>query len=298
MSNRIDTIKRKLKKIGKARIAFNIANYTALVLLSLVFVVPYIYIVSASLSDEIAFIKNGFTLLPAKWSLDAYEFLLVTDSQMLTSIGNSLILALGGTVVTTVVSMLYAYPLSRKYLKGNKFFSIFMIFTMLFSGGLIPYFLVVSQMFDDSLLAIIIPGAMAPYYALLMRNYFMSIPDSLEEACKVDGASDFAILFRIYAPVSLPVLATVALFAMVSNWNNYVGPMLFITTKSKYPLQYLLQQILADVSGIYATGGDQIIPAQTLKYAGVVLGSLPMILLYPLLQKYYINGMVMGSVKE
>ncbi len=288
----------KKMKEGKGRVVFNVFNYTTLVLLSLVFVVPYLYVVSASFSDEIAFIKNGFTLLPTEWSLDAYEFLLFTDSQMLTSIGNSLILALGGTFVTTFVSMLYAYPLSRKYLRGRKYFSLFMIFTMLFSGGLIPYFLVVSQMFDDSLLAIIVPGAMAPYYALLMRNYFMSIPDSLEEACKVDGASDLTVLLRIYLPSSLPVLATVALFAMVSNWNNYVGPMLFITSKSKYPLQYLLQQILADVSGIYATGGDTIIPAQTLKYAGVILGSLPMILLYPALQRFYINGMVVGSVKE
>lgn len=285
-------------KITKSRLAFNIFNYTALIVLSLAFLVPYIYILSASFSDEIAFIKRGFTLLPAQWSLNAYKFLLTTDSQMLLSIWNSIVLAVGGTVVTTLVSMLYAYPLSRKYLKGNKFFSVFMIFTMLFSGGLIPYFLVVSSMFSDTLLAIIVPGAMASYYAILMRNFFLSIPDSLEEACKMDGGSDFLILFRIYFPLSMPVVATVALFAAVSNWNNYVGPLLFITTKSKYPLQYLIQQLLSDVSGIYAGGGSEIVPSQTLKYAAVVIGSLPMIMLYPFLQKYYINGMVMGSVKE
>jgi len=285
-------------KPTKGRIFFNIINYTALTLLSLAFVVPYIYIISASLSDEITFVKEGFTFLPKKWSLEAYHFLLTTDSQMLRSIFNSLILTIGGTLVTTTVSMLYAYPLSKKYLRGRKFFSLFMIFTMLFSGGLVPYFLTVSEFFDDSLLAIIIPGAMAPYYAILMRNYFMSIPDGLEEAAKIDGATDFQILLKIYVPLSLPVIVTVALFAAVSNWNNFVGPMLFITSPEKYPLQYLIQQLLSDVSGIYASASDVIIPQQTLKYAAVILGSLPMILLYPLLQKFYINGMVMGGVKE
>ncbi len=285
-------------KPSKSRIVFNIINYTALVLLSLMFVVPYIYIISASFSDEITFVKEGFTLLPKKWSVEAYRFLLTTDSQMLRSIANSLILTIGGTLVTTIVSMLYAYPLSRKYLRGRKFFSLYMIFTMLFSGGLIPYFLTVSKFFDDSLLAIIIPGAMAPYYAILMRNYFLSIPDSLEEAAKLDGASDFQILFKIYVPLSKAVIVTVALFAAVSLWNNFVGPMLFITSPEKYPLQYLIQQLLDDVSGIYAGASDVIIPQQTLKYAAVILGSLPMILLYPLLQKFYINGMVMGGVKE
>ena len=285
-------------KPTKGRIAFNICNYTALTLLTLAFLVPYMYIISASFSDEIAFVKEGFTFLPKKWSLEAYHFLLTTDSQMLRSIGNSLILTVGGTLVTTTVSMLYAYPLSKKYLRGRKFFSIYMIFTMLFSGGLIPYFLTVSEFFDDSLLAIIVPGAMAAYYAILMRNYFMAIPSGLEEAAKIDGASDFQILRKIYVPLSLPVIVTVALFAAVSNWNNFVGPMLFITSPEKYPLQYLIQQLLDDVSGIYAPASDQIIPQQTLKYAAVILGSMPMILLYPFLQKYYINGMVMGGVKE
>lgn len=285
-------------KTTKSRIAFNIFNYTALTLLTLVFVVPYIYIISASFSDEITFVKNGFTFLPEKWSLEAYRFLLTTDDQMLRSIGNSLILTIGGTLVATTVSMLYAYPLSKKYLRGRKFFSVYMIFTMLFSGGLIPYYLTVSEFFDDSLLAIIIPGAMAPYYAILMRNYFMSIPDSLEEAAKIDGATDFQILLKIYVPLSLPVIVTVALFAAVSNWNNFVGPMLFITSPEKYPLQYLIQQLLDDVSGIYASASDAIVPQQTLKYAAVILGSMPMILLYPFLQKFYINGMMMGGVKE
>lgn len=285
-------------KVKTSRIVFNIFNYALLTVLSLIFIVPYMYVLSASFSDEIAFIKTGFTLFPKVFSFGAYNYLLTTDDQMIRSIGNSLFLTIAGTFITMMVSMLYAYPLSKKYLYGNKFFSVFMIFTMLFSGGTIPYYLVVSRFFDDSLWAIIVPGAMAAYYAILMRNYFLAIPASVEEAAKIDGANDFQILFTIYFRLSTPVLATVALFSAVSYWNNYIGPLLFITTKSKYPIQYLIQQLLTDSSGIYSAAGDEIVPQQTLKYAAVVFGSLPMLILYPFLQKYYINGMIMGSVKE
>lgn len=287
-----------MMKEKASRKVFNVFNYTFLVILSLIFVVPYLYVLSASFSDEISFIKTGFSIFPKKFSFGAYKYLLTTDNQMITSIGNSLFLTLVGTLITISVSMLYAYPLSKKNLIGNKFFSIYMIFTMLFSGGTIPYYLVVSNFFDDSLWAIIIPGAMAVYYAILMRNYFISIPSSIEEAAKIDGANDFQVLFTIYVRLSTPVLATVALFSAVSYWNNYIGPLLFIRTKSKYPIQYLIQQLLTDSSGIYSAAGDEIVPQQTLKYAAVVFGSLPVLILYPFLQKYYINGMVMGSVKE
>lgn len=283
-------------KISKGRITFNIINYTLLALLTLVFVIPYMFVLSTSLSNEYAFIKHGFTLLPVVWSIDAYKFLLTYDTQLLGAVFNSIIVTITGTFLVTLVSMLYAYPLSKKYLRFNKFFSILMIFTMLFSGGLIPYFLVVSSLFDDSLLALIIPNCMAPYYAILIRNFFIGIPDSLEEACKIDGGNDFLILFRIYFPLSMPVIATVMLFAAVSKWNDYISALLFITSKEKYPLQYFIQMVLDNPTDIYASTTD--LPRQTIKYAAVVLGSLPMILLYPFLQKYYINGMVMGSVKE
>lgn len=283
-------------KVSKGRIAFNIFNYIALGLLTLIFVVPYMYVLATSFTEEYSFGEVGFRLIPSEWSLDAYRFLLTYDTQMIRAVGNSIIVTVAGTLLVTLVSMLYAYPLSKKYLRGNKFFSIVMIFTMLFSGGLIPYFFVVSSLFDDSLWALIIPGCMAPYYAILIRNFFIGIPDSLEEACKIDGGNDFLILFKIYLPLSMPVIATVMLFAAVSKWNDYTAALLFITTKSKYPLQYFIQMILDNPTDIYASTTD--LPRQTIKYAAVVFGSVPMIILYPFLQKYYINGMVMGSVKE
>lgn len=284
-------------KVSKGRIAFNICNYTILALLTVVFVVPYMYVLSTSFSDEYVFYDVGFKLFPQKWSFNAYKFLLTYDNQMLTSVWNSVLVTVGGTFLTTLVSMLYAYPLSKKYLRGHKIFALIMIFTMLFSGGLIPYYFVVTSIFKtESLWMLIIPNCMAPYYAILIRNFFIGIPDSLEEACKIDGGNDFLILFRIYLPLSMPVIATVMLFAAVSKWNDYMSALLFITDKSKYPLQYFIQMILDSPEHIYASNAS--IPTQTLKYAAVVFGSLPMIILYPFLQKFYINGMVMGSVKE
>ena len=223
-------------KLSRGRIAFNICNYTLLTLLTLVFVIPYMYVLSTSFSDEVTFYRVGFTVLPKQWSLEAYRFLLTYDNQMITSIWNSVLVTVGGTFLTTFVSMLYAYPLSKKYLRGNKIFSLIMIFTMLFGGGLIPYYFVVTSIFSkETLWLLIIPNCMAPYYAILMRNFFIGLPDSLEEACKIDGGNDFLILFRIYLPLSMPVIATVMLFAAVSKWNDYMSALLFITQKSKYP---------------------------------------------------------------
>lgn len=286
-------------KLTKGRIAFNIFNITFLSVLTLTFLIPYIYIISGSLTDEIALIKNGYKLFPSKLSFYAYKFIFDSDPYLLNSIKNSIILTLVGTLVTITVCILYAYPLSKAYLKGNKFFSLFMIFTMLFSGGLIPYYLVVTTFFTDSIWAIIIPGAMAPYYTILLRNFFYTIPSSLEEAAKIDGASNFKILIRIFLPLSLPVIATVVLFAAVSNWNNWVGPMLFLSSKEKYPIQYLIQQLLTNITSIYGgAGGGGILPTESVKFAAVILGSMPIIIIYPFLQKYFINGLIIGGVKE
>ncbi|HEY8390259.1 MAG TPA: carbohydrate ABC transporter permease [Clostridia bacterium] len=286
-------------KLTKGRIAFNIFNITFLSLLTLSFLIPYVYIVSGSFTDEIALIKNGYKLFPSKFSFYAYKFIIDSDPYLLNSVKNSIILTLIGTLVTITVCTLYAYPLSKSYLKGNKFFSLFMIFTMLFSGGLIPYYLVVTTFFTDSIWAIIIPGAMAPYYTILLRNFFYTVPSSLEEAAKIDGASNIRILIRIYLPLSLPVIATVVLFAAVSYWNNWVGPMLFISSKEKYPIQYLIQQLLTNITSIYGGGGGgNILPTESVKFAAVVLGSMPIIIVYPFLQKYFINGLIIGGVKE
>ena len=287
-----------MARASASRKAFNIANIVFMTVLSLLFLVPYWMILSGSFTDEIALVKNGFGIIPAQFSVAAYKFILQSDPLMLRSILNSIILTLSGTALTLVVTTLYAYPLSKGYLRGNKFFSLYMIFTMIFGGGLIPYYLAVTTFFKDTILAIIIPGAMAPFYAILLRNYFLTIPDSLEEAARMDGANHFRILGTVFVPLSLPVIASVILFAAVSYWNNWVGQMLFIETKEKYPIQYLIQQLLTNITGIYGGSTGMILPSESVKMASVILGSLPIIIVYPFLQKYFITGMVLGSVKE
>ncbi len=286
-------------KLTRGRLAFNIFNYSFLSLLSLAFLIPYWMILSASFTDELTLTRNGFALIPKKLSLYAYEFILKSDPYMLLSIKNSIVMTVVGTLITTMVCILFAYPLSRARLRGRKIMSLYMIFTMLFGGGLIPYYLVVTSFFTDSMWAIIIPGAMAPFYAILLRNFFWTVPDSLEEAAKMDGASDFRVLLTIYIPLSMPVVATVVLFAAVAYWNNWVGPMLFLTSKEKYPIQYLIYQITSNITSIYGGGsGGNVLPSESVKMASVVLGSLPIIILYPFLQRYFINGMIIGGVKE
>ena len=203
-----------------------------------------------------------------------------------------------GAILTLVVSMLYAYPLSRRSTKGKRFFSVYSVITMLFGGGLIPTFLVVSTFFDDSLLAIIVPQAMSAWYAILLKNYYMSLPESLEEAARLDGAGHYTIMFRIYVPLSMPINASILLFTAVSLWNNYTSPMIYLTTKEKFPVQYLVQQIMTSLDSIYGGVSTGVTPSQSVKMASIVVASLPIIIVYPFLQKYFINGTIVGGVKE
>ena len=218
---------------------------------------------------------------------------------MVLSIWNSVKMTVIGTAITTFTCLITAYPVSKKYLVGRRGIMVYIIFTMLFGGGLIPSYLLVSSIFPDSMWAIIIPGALAPYYLILIRNYFMSIPDSLEEAATLDCASNMRIFLTISLPLSTPVIATIVLCCAVSIWINWFGPMLYITSKDKYPIQYMIQQLLNAVDSMLGgSSSTGIIPSESVKMAAVVTASLPIIIVYPFLQKYFINGMMMGSVKE
>ena len=283
---------------SKGQKIFNICNIVIMVALSFCFLAPYWMIFIASFTEETALIADGYTLIPRRLSLDAYIFILRTNDLMLRSIFNSIVFTLGGVVATTLISMLYAYPLSRHYLKGKTFFNFYMVIPMLFGGGLIPTFLVVTSMFDNSYLAIIVPSAMTPWYAILMRNYFAALPDSFEEAAKIDGAGHLRVLWKIYLPLSKPILATIALYTAVAFWNNWVGPMLYITSKEKYPIQYLVQQIMLSINNIFGSNSEALIPTESVKMACIALASLPVSIVYPFLQEYFINGTIVGGVKE
>lgn len=283
---------------SKGQKIFNICNIVLLAVLSLAFLFPYWMIIAASFSNERLLVTEGYSLWFRGFELTAYKFIFTANDLLLRSIWNSIKITVIGSVLTTVVTGMYAYPLSRPYFRGKKFFNIFMLIPFLFSGGLIPYFLVVSEFFYDSLLAIVVPGSFATWYAILMRNYFLTIPESLEEAAKLDGASDIYVLWRIILPLSAPIIATIVLYSAVSNWNNWIGPLLFFEDKTKYPVQYFIQQVMTSVGALYPTSGSGLQPTESVKMACVVIGSMPMIIIYPFLQKYFVQGMTIGSVKE
>lgn len=289
-------------KTSASRKVFVVCNVLALVIVSLVFLLPYVMIISASISDEIQLITKGYSIFPRGFSMKAYSYIFTKsgaqDTSILRAFANSVFITLVSSVVILLVTGLYAYPLSRSYLKGKKFFNWLMIIPMLFGGGMIPTFIIVSYFFYDSMLALIIPGAMAPYYGILMRNFFMGIPDSLEEAAKIDGASDLRVYFKIILPLSKPLFATIFLYAAVAAWNNWMGPLLYITDASKYPLQYFTQKVMTDINSIYSGNQTELMPTESVKMACVVIGSLPIICIYPFIQKYFIQGTNVGAVKE
>lgn len=277
---------------------FNVCNILLMCLLSLVFILPYWMIVVSSLTEELTLIRQGYSIWPTAFSFEAYRYIFATNRLMLRSIFNSLFVALAGSFLTLVVSSLYAYPLSRKWIKGKKFFTLYSSMTMIFGGGLIPTFMVVTFFFDDSLLALFVPQAMVAWYAILLRNYYLTIPDSFEEAALLDGASQYSIFFKIYTPLAMPINASCILFTAVSLWNNYTSPMLYITTKEKFTVQYLVQQIITSLDSIYGGASSGITPSQSVKMASIVVASLPIIIIYPFLQKYFINSTIVGGVKE
>lgn len=287
-----------LNQKTKAQKAFNVFNIAALTLGCIIFVVPYIIVISSSFSDEIALISNGYSLFPKKFSLYAYKFLFSKNLPIVQSIGNTLFIVVVSTILTTLTCTLYGYALQHPALKLRKFFNLFIVFTMLFSGGLIPTYLVVTRFFEDSLWSLIIPAMMAAYYVFLLRNYFLSLPVSLAEAAELDGAGHFTVLFRIYVPLSVPVIVTVAMYMVVLQWNNYVGPMLYIESVEKYPLQLTLQKLLDNVENMVSAGNNEIIPTESLKMAAIVISTVPVLCVYPFVQKFFINGMMIGGVKE
>lgn len=259
--------------------------------------------VAISLSDNAAASANLVGLFPVNFTWSSYEKLL-SDSQFWRSFMISVERVVLGLGVNMALMILMAYPLSKssKQFRGQKVYMNIVIFAMLFSGGLIPTFMVVKQLgLLDSIWALILPGAVPIGNVILLMNAFRAVPKSLEEAAKIDGASQWRILFSVYLPVVLPTLATVMLFTIVGHWNDYFSALVYINKTSNYPLQTYIQQLSVEVQNItdpaklaeYAKISDR-----TLNSAKIVVSTLPLLLIYPFLQKYFVSGIVVGSVKE
>ncbi|SMF90931.1 carbohydrate ABC transporter membrane protein 2, CUT1 family [Paenibacillus uliginis N3/975] len=264
---------------------------------------PLLNMVAISLSDNAAASANLVGIFPVNFTFSSYEKLL-SDSQFWRSFMISVERVVLGLGVNMTLMILMAYPLSKssKQFRGQKVYMNVVIFAMLFSGGLIPTYMVVKELnLLDSIWALILPGAVPIGNMILLMNAFRAVPKSLEEAAKIDGASQWRILSAIYLPVVLPTLATVMLFTIVGHWNDYFSALVYINKTSNYPLQTYIQQLSVEVQNItdpaklaeYAKISDR-----TLNSAKIVVSTLPLLLIYPFMQKYFVSGIVVGSVKE
>ncbi|STD27002.1 carbohydrate ABC transporter permease [Enterococcus mundtii] len=287
------------KKVSLGEKSFTIFNSIFLLLLALICIVPFLNIIATSFASTQEVVAKKFILFPTTFSLDAYRYILSTPT-----IFRALAVSIGvtglGTVVSMCVTSLMAYGLSRKYLFGQGFFNFMVVFSMLFSGGMIPTFLVVRSLgLINSYWSMILPVTVNAMNMIIMRNFFQALPNSLEESAKMDGCTDFGVFFKIMLPLALPSIATISLFYAVTYWNTYMTAILYINDSSKWPIQILLRQIVIVSSGMQAESSavDIIPPAQTIKMAVIVIATVPMLVVYPFVQKYFIKGALVGSVK-
>lgn len=279
---------------------FAAVNFILLALIALVTVLPFIHVVAGSFTTSAELAANKFVLIPKVWSLEAYKFIFSTNT-IFRALGVSIGVTLIGTLFSMFITALMAYGLSRKDLDGRRVFNFLVVFTMLFHGGMIPTFLVVKELgLIDSYAALILPSAISAFNMIILKNFFQNIPEGLEESAKIDGCNDFGILFKIVLPLSLPAIATISLFYAVTYWNTYMSAILYLDNSAKWPIQVLLRQIVVLASGMdHSATLDGTVPPpdQTIKMAVIVVATLPILMVYPFLQKHFAKGAMLGSMK-
>lgn len=292
----------EIKDNSMASRLFSAINYVLVGVFCLSVIIPFLFVLSASVSSETNIAKYGLMLWPKQLNFDAYKLILHSD-MIKTSFLSSIFIAGVGTVLSMALTSMLAYPLSKTYLPYNRILSFFIYFTVLFNGGIIPLYLVVKGLgLTNSLWSVILTMAVSPWYMILLRNFFSEIPEEIEQSAMIDGANHATILFRIILPLSLPAIAAISLFYCVAFWNQWFLALMFLTEKSKWPLQVLLMQMLqaAMVDPEAQRSMDQvgyIPPAESLKMAVLVITTLPIMLVYPFLQKYFAKGLLIGAVK-
>ncbi|WP_020620368.1 carbohydrate ABC transporter permease [Paenibacillus daejeonensis] len=271
-------------------------------LVALTCLVPFLYMIALSFSSNNAIISQKVGLWPVEFTLDTYKAIF-RDAEMLYALGYTIVLTALFTLTCMVVTICAAYPLTKKRLRGRTFFLAIMVVTMYFSGGLIPdYILVKNLQLMNTMGSLILPGAMSVFYMIILRTFFSSLPDSLEESAAIDGCSELGILVRIVLPLSMPAIATLSLFYAVDRWNGFQDALFYITDKNLYPMQLKLYQIITESQQLdnqqQGEGGfgAHIVP-ESLKAASVIFATVPILLVYPKLQKYFVDGMMLGAIK-
>lgn len=282
----------------------SIVCYFCVGLFALICLFPFALMITSSFMTEKEIVTEGYKLFPKKWTAAAYRFLLRNPGQLIDAYKVTIFITLVGTALGLFLMSMAGYVLNRKDFKYRNFFSFFIYFTTLFSGGLIPsYILMVKHLhLKDNIFAMVLPGVVNAWYIFLMRNFMKSIPDSLYESATIDGAGDFRIYWQIFMPLAIPALATVGLFLALGFWNEWYNAMLYIESTSKFPLQYFLQKMVnqANVQALIKQGiviDVSELPTQSIKMATAVVAIGPIILLYPFIQRYFIGGLTIGAVK-
>lgn len=282
---------------------FDIVNLVFMLIMVVICVYPFYYVITCSLSDSNFLVgERGMMLLPKGFSVEAYNSV-IKNPNIFTGYRSTLIVLIGGTLINIVATALGAFLVTRKSFFLAKPMMLMMIFTMYFGGGMIPSYLLISQTLGlrDSLWALILPGAISTYNLIIMKTQFMSIPASLEESAKLDGANDILILFRIILPLSLPTIAVMVLFYGVAHWNSWFGALLYIDTREKYTLQLVLREILLlnsmDDMMVGEHGSDRAAVSESIKYATIIVATAPILCVYPFIQKYFVKGVMVGAVK-
>ena len=282
---------------------FNMINICFMVIVALLCIIPLVHVLAVSFSSKAAADANLVGLWPIEFTIESYKKTMANPI-FLHSIWVSIQRTVIGTGLTLLLSFLAAYPLSKENstFKGRTIYSWLFVFTMIFSGGLVPFYMVIQKIgLMDSFWVLVLPGAVNVYLTILLLNFFRGVPRELEEAALIDGAGHFRVMFSIYLPVSLPAIATLALFSMVTQWNSWFDGLLYINNSKDYPLATFLQTVIIqrDMSSMSINPKEmELISTKTVKSAQIFIGALPILLVYPFLQKYFASGLVMGSVKE
>ncbi len=278
---------------------FDIFNYTFMTLFALAALIPFIHIVSVSFASPVEAITKRFLLVPTQFSLATYKTLLGKES-----VKNALLMSGLITVCGVALSLLFctlmAYPLSIRSLKGRKVIMLLVVFTMLFRAGIIPQYMVVMQLgLINNLMSVLLPTSVNAFYLIIMINFFKEIPEEMRESARVDGGNELRILISIVLPLSKPILASLGLFFAVAYWNNFISPMLYLNNPKLWPVQIILRQIVLLSEGISEVSDPELIepPAKTIKMGIIVIGTLPILCVYPFLQKHFAKGVMLGSIK-
>ena len=293
----------KFSRLTGSDKAIMIFAYTILGLFMAAIILPVIYIILASFIDPITLQNSGLTFDFSKWTLTAYERVM-SNAQIWTGFKNSMIYSVLFTIISVTVTLLAAYPMSRPDFKGKGFFNVMFVITMFFGGGLIPTYLLISNLeMLDTIWAILIPGAFNVWNMIIARTYYMGIPHDMQEAAEIDGASEMVYFFKILLPLCMPIIATIAMWQFVGMWNSYFDAMIYLNDAAKQPLQLVLRAILIQsqpepgmVSDMQSTAARAQL-AELLKYATIIISSVPLMILYPFFQKYFDSGIMAGAVK-